>query len=1178
MRSVARQWRTAAGLGVLIMLVGVAQAQTVQLNEVVASNRTTLFDEDGETPDWIELHNPSANALDLTGYGLSDDEDDPFKWTFQGGALGAGAHALVLASGKDRQASSAVWETVVREGDMWRYNTAQPVSQWVSGGYNASHWQEGPSGFGYADGDDNTVIQPLRAIFIRTAFTVADTADVLDVALHVDYDDGFVAYLNGTEIARSNIGTVGDRPRSTDFALGNREAGTADLFTGVDWKALLRPGENIVAVQGHNISATSSDFSLIPSLSLLYKQPPADGRGAAPGLAGLAGGRTHTNFRLSAGGEALFLTAPDGSLADSVRFGVLPGDAAWGRTASGEWRLFASPTPGATNAGESFLGVAPPPVFSAESGRYLVSELVTLTAPVAGAEIRFTQDGTPPTAESMRYTAPFRASSTRVVRARTFAPGYLPSAITTQTYLYRETITLPVISIAMDPEDLFDWNEGIYVLGPNAEPNTPHFGANFWQDWEKPAHIDFFEPRASFELEHVFGQDIGVKIFGAWSRARAMKSLALFARGSYGNPTFDYPLFPDRPFDAYSSVILRNSGNDFNNLHFRDAIMHGIMEGVDLETQAYRPVVVFLNGDYWGIHNMREKINEDYLAQYHPVDPDAVDIIEDQDFVVEGSLTAYNRMLRDIRRKDLQDANAYAEATEPIDIENFIDYQVAQNFFVNTDWPGNNIKFWRPQTDDGQWRWALFDTDFGLGGVNSWPSRDMMAFTTDPSGPGWPNPDWSTELLRELMTSDVFRRQYMNRYADHLNTTFRPERTVPVVDRLQEHLRREMSRHWQRWGGQTEEAWDERVQTVRDFLEARPRHAEQHLTNYFRMGGPTEVNLDVTAGGRVQINDHVTPNDYPWEGTYFQNVEITLTAVPRPGYRFVRWTGSVTSTDRRLTLNPTDGINVTAEFAVTDAEVASGVIVSEIMYNASDEADSGDWVELYNTSGQTQDLSGWLMRDEDDSHTFEVPAGVTIAAEGYVVLCRDPDEFTAVYGTQATCIGPWDFGLGGNDQVRLYGTGGGLVDSVAYGNRTPWPVAADGAGYSIEVAALSLDNDDVFAWRQSDEVGGTPAGFISRVDTEAAHGLPERFSLVDAYPNPFNATASLVYDLPRPAEVQVRVYNVLGQRVAEHDLGARSAGAAQRYLLEGADWASGVYLVQFVLDGEPMRARPLVKL
>ncbi|MEM6644871.1 MAG: CotH kinase family protein [Bacteroidota bacterium] len=1168
-------------MGVLITLAGVAQAQTVQLNEVVASNRTTLTDEDGETPDWIELHNPSATALDLTGYGLSDDEDEPFKWMFEGGSLVAGGYALVLASGKDRQTGSAVWETVVREGDAWRYNTAQPVSYWHTDRYNASHWQEGPSGFGYADGDDQTVIQPLRSIFIRTAFTVADTADVLDVALHLDYDDGFVAYLNGTEIARSNVGTVGDRPRATDFALGNREAGTADLFTGAGWKALLQPGENILAVQGHNISATSSDFSLIPSLSLLYAQAPADARGPAPGLAGLAGGRTHTNFRLSASGEALFLTAPGGTRADSVSFGVLPGDAAWGRAASGQWRLFPSPTPGAANTGESYLGVAPPPVFSAESGRYLISEEVVLTAPVTDAEIRFTQDGAPPTAESTRYTAPFRASSTRVVRARTFAPGYLPSPVVTQTYLYRESIDLPVISIAIDPVDLFDWNEGIYVLGPNAEPNNPHFGANFWQDWEKPAHVDFFEPRNGFGLEHVLGQDIGVKIFGAWSRARAMKSLALFARGSYGAPTFDHPLFPDRPFDTYKSVILRNSGNDFNDLHFRDAIMHGIMEGVDVEKQAYRPVVVFLNGEYWGIHNMREKVNEDYLAQYHPIDPDAVDILEGQSdagpAAAEGSLINYNSMLRDIRRNDLTDDNEYAEATEPIDVDNFIDYQVAQNFFVNTDWPGNNIKFWRPQTDDGQWRWALFDTDFGLGAINSWASRDMMAFTTDPSGPGWPNPPWSTELLRELMTSDVFKRQYLNRYADHLNTTFQPGRTVQVVDRLQDRLRRGMNRHWQRWGGREDE-WEERVQTVRDFLEARPRHAQQHLTNYFRLGGPTDVNLDVTAGGHVQLNDHVTPTAYPWTGTYFQNVPITLTAAPRPGYRFVRWTGSVTSTDRRLTLDPSDGIDLTAEFAVTDAELASGIIVSEIMYNASDEADSGDWVELYNTSGQVQDMSGWLLRDEDDSHTFEVPAGTTIAAEGYVVLCRDPGEFAAVYGAEATCVGPWDFGLGGNDKVRLYGTGGGLVDSVAYGNRSPWPIAADGAGYSIEVATLGLDNDDVYAWRQSDEVGGTPAGFISRVDTEAEGALPERFSLLDAYPNPFGATASLVYDLPRTAEVQVRVYNVLGQRVTEHDLGTRPAGAAQRYRLEATDWASGVYLVQFVLDGEPMRARSLVKL
>ena len=293
--------------------------------------------------------------------------------------------------------------------------------------------------------------------------------------------------------------------------------------------------------------------------------------------------------------------------------------------------------------------------------------------------------------------------------------------------------------------------------------------------------------------------DAGTKIFGGWSRALDQRSLSIFARGQYGLSEIEYPLFPDRPYEKYQAFILRNSGNDFLSSNIRDVTLTSLMDGSGLETQAYRPVVTYVNGLYWGLLNMREKMNEHYLASRFGIDPNEIDILGPFNELIQGSDVDYKSMLNFLESNSLASDENYQWISEQVDIDNFIIYHVAQIYFDNTDWPGNNNKQWRPK--NGKWRWMLYDTDFGFG---TWSTvafqNNTLAFALEPNGPFWPNPPASTLLFRSLVENTTFRNKFVNQFADELNSRFLPERVGEHIENVAANVASEIPDHYTRWG------------------------------------------------------------------------------------------------------------------------------------------------------------------------------------------------------------------------------------------------------------------------------------------------------------------------------------------------------------------------------------------
>jgi len=621
-------------------------SQSIIINEVAPTNNT-FVDDDGETKDWIELYNSASQVINFENWSITDDIAEPQKWKFPAIDIAPKGFYTLFASGKNRD-ELLTYRTVLQEGDVCKYKipNASTDSNWRARDFEDNSWSNGTTGIGYGDGDDNTIVpNQTRSVYLRQNFTINDPAEIAEIIFHVDYDDGFVAYINGIEIARENI-DAGAFPPYYAGVFVDREAelyqGLSPVkFTLKNVDELLVSGKNVLAIQVHNISTTSSDLTIIPFLTLGAITGLTVGK-EVPGLLNISDSFLHTNFKVGKE-ETLYLFNSENELQDSLYIPNLTSNITVGRFPDGanNSRFFEESTPNAPNSSTYFEHVLTETVtFSQASGVFENGFSLILSGASEGAMIRFTTDGSTPTSASNIYRDPLTIRLSGTVKAGIFKTGYLPSAITTHTYLIDTDHDLPVMSIAFDRADFFSETTGMYSFGNDYEDEFPYFGANFWKDLEKPIHLTFFE-----NGETQYSTGAGAKIFGGWSRANPQRSLSLFFRNEYGDKSLKYPLFPNRPYVEYEAFILRNSGNDWQRTMLRDLTLTGLMENSNIDIQAGRPVVAYLNGDYWGIYNAREKINEHYLAALHNVPTKDITILEKNAAVIFGDNQAYSELI-----------------------------------------------------------------------------------------------------------------------------------------------------------------------------------------------------------------------------------------------------------------------------------------------------------------------------------------------------------------------------------------------------------------------------------------------------------------------------------------------------------------------------------------------------
>ncbi|UCE06458.1 MAG: CotH kinase family protein [bacterium] len=1139
---------------IILFNTGVGIAQKLVINEVMSANVSTIFDEDDDYPDWIEIYNADTNRIDLNNFGLSDDKLNPLRWTFPGIVIEPNNFLLIFASGKDVRSIPKHWETVIDWGDQWKYITPQsePASAWRTIGFDDSDWLSGPSGFGYNDDDDSTDVgspdpflpSPI-SVFVRKKIIINNVNDIIGAILHVDYDDGFVAYLNSEEIARSNMGLVGTIPAFNQFADVSREAamyrgGKPEKFVVENIRSLLQAGENILAMQVHNVELYSSDLTLIPFFTLEMTTVPANPRGISPHLSFPTSRKLHANFKINVAGETLLLSNNSGEIIDSLNTGYLPADVSLGRQPDGSsnWLFFDEATPGASNNTQGYKSLASAPQFSHPGGFYESRVLLELSVDSPGVTIRYTMDGSAPADSSFIYNSPISIDSTTVIRARVFGNNLLPGKTITHTFFINQQFTLPVISLATDPANFWDNEIGIYVYGDSADTvNYPYWGSNFWEDWERPIHIEFYEP----DGQPGFSIDAGVKIFGSWSRLYPQKALAIFARTRYGYSEIDYQIFPDKPITKFQSIILRNSGQDWGRTFFRDGMIQSLVKDTDIDIQAYRPAMVFLNGEIWGIHNIREKMSEHYLASNRGVDPDNLDFIERDSMIIKGDTQHYQNLLNYIATHDMSLKSSYDFVKTQIDVDNFIDYTLSVIYFANPDWPWNNVKCWRPKTQDGKWKWLLFDLDYCFHGGHLGPDANIFNEMRNQH-------NGTTLLFFKLMENEEHKNNFINHFADYLNTNFEPWRVVQTINQFKVGIEPEMPVHIAKWNftfqgpwwlGKSIDSmqeWYDHILVPIDFASRRPDYLRQQIVNEFNLmdGGIGTVFLNVSpaASGRIKINSKII-KAYPWGGQYFPDVPIQLTAIPKTGYRFAGWNGVTPADSCSIKFHFSNNQLIMAKFE-PDSGASGKIVINEINYKSASNFNTEDWIEFYNNSGSTFDISSYIFTNSDETHSFTFPDNTIIEANELIVLCRDKSAFAQFFPGVNNCLGELNFGLSSRGElVRLYDAAGNLVDSLTYDEQPPWSEQPNGNGPTLELKHPDLDNSLAQSWAASKNIGGTPGAPNSVLSSVSNHEAqqPLTFKLYQNFPNPFNSQTSIQFSLPQAERVSLKIFNTLGEEV-----------------------------------------------
>ena len=1033
-------------LMIIILLIPVNLYSEIHINEIMSSNSDTIFDEFGESSDWLELYNSSSSIINLEGYGLSDDIDDLYKWIFPPTIIQPNDYLLIFASGGDIGNNVIHWETIINWGDTWKYflGNSQPPPNWKEVNFNDSNWPVGVSGFGYGDGDDATIIPSTMSLFIRKNFQIDSIDDISEILLHVDYDDAFVAYINGAEIARSNIGNPFDSPPPYNQGANTyREAtiysgGFPDIFN-VDLESIfIQNGNNVLSIQVHNYNQNSSDMTIIPFLTLGLNSVPDNPLGS-PEILNLDLSNLHANFQISSSGEELILTNSSGEIIDQVEPLIIPNDISYGRQPDGgdSWLFFQNSTPDQTNNNSSgFESFCAKPVFLSDAGFYPGPIEVSIELNQNDYPIYYTLDGSIPTINSEIYLDGINLNESTVIRAAVIHPNCVLNEISTSSFFINEDINLPIVSLSTHPDNFWDWETGIYVMGPNASMDYPYFGANFWEDWEKPIHIEFFELDGTIG----FSQDAGVKIFGGWSRGQDQKSLAIFARSAYGSRTIDYQIFPDKDIDEFKSIVLRNSGNDWysgenwsSNSMLRDGMATGLMQNTGVDMQEYRPAVVYINGDYWGIHNIREKVNEEFLASNHVgVDPDELDQLELDGQIIEGDNQDYLDMISFIQNNSLNSESNYNFIETQIDIDNFIDYNVAQIYYANTDWPGNNIKFWRPHSDDGKWKWILYDTDFGFGLVE-WVGHNTLAFALESNGPGWPNPPWSTFLLRNLMQNNDFKIKFINHFCYYLNTRFKSINVSNHIDQVVNHITPEMPNHISRWGGSFNEWNNQHISIIENFGAQRDDYVFDHLANQFNLNDTS--NLTVSSfpedAGTIFTSGQPIP-DSQWIAKYFNGIPIELEAIPNPGYIFSHWIGDNESTNPVISIILNDNVNISAIFI--EDESNSMILINEFLaanetINTDETGAYEDWIELYYNIPDLISLDGYFLTDDLSEPNKWIFPDVEIEGEGHLLIWTDDDIEDGYLHT--------NFKLSADgEEIALFDPNLNLIDHIQFGEQS----------------------------------------------------------------------------------------------------------------------------------------------
>ncbi len=784
------------------------------INEFMASNATTICDSFGSYSDWIELYNSTDTDMDISGFGISDNLSQPMKYRFPDGTtIAAKGYLVVFCSGNEG----------MQNGEL-----------------------HAPFGL-RSYGEDVVIANRAGRIIDSYSFKNQET----DVSM-ARIPDGAGEFQSNSQ---PSPGYPNTGAGYSAFDAANRlplggvyisEFGGSTDSVASDWVEIYNSTGSAVSLAGYGLSNNPKnpakwvfpDISIEPGeYLLLYATGSAD-KAQKKNL--------KLNFCISSTGEALFFFDPNGKLIDKLSAGRMKSGQSYGRDGSDNRFYYAEPTPGAQN-GKGYEGITQLPAFSVTPGIYDNAVTVAITAG-EGETIRYTTDCTTPNASSEVYSGELSISKNSVIRAAAFRDGYLSGDVATATYLFRSdgvNHALPVVTLVTDPDNLWNSKTGIYATGDQFDPDAASYAdtlksATYYQAkfateeqvdtiWEKPAAFSLFDDNG----KQVFTQNVGIRIAGSFGRGRAQKGFNVIARKEYGKGSMEYPFFENRPYTEYKAVVLRAGAQDQNRSKIRDELASGLLEGTDINIlyQAYRPTVLYLNGEYWGVYFMKEKRNRFFVAQHENTENN-VDMAIGKGFKQRtyGDNSDWVSLYEYATSHDLSASDAYNYVAERMDVDSFRDYMIAEIYNGNTD--TYNFQYYRLK--GGKWKFIFYDFCWGFQS----PGHETLAFRMGKT----PSDVCSAKLFAAMLQNKGWRDSFCRRFGELLNTAFAPERVSALIDELYGYVEPEIKREREKFNKDTfmgvkqpntnlgtYEGFQSEISKLKDFAQRRPEELKRQL-------------------------------------------------------------------------------------------------------------------------------------------------------------------------------------------------------------------------------------------------------------------------------------------------------------------------------------------------------------
>ena len=708
----------------------------IYISEIMPINKSTIMDSDNEYSDYVEIYNSKDTEVNLKGYFLSDTVTSSKKWEFPELVIKPKEYLVVYASGKNKcNKSIRECHTNFKLG-----GKGETISLLNSDGFVISKVK-------YEKMDKDT------------AYSLIDDKFEITIGTPFKENQNIKKEENNKSDVIINEVTI-NSPESIELK-------------NVTDKDIKLNGYHLEDKSGAKYEFKDTTIKA-NSYLVVYASDKAEEKN----------GKIYVGFKINNSKEMLYLYK-NNKLIDTFNVGRVKEGISKGRNDKGDIVVFKETTMGSKNSSKYYNGFSLAPSFSINGGYVEKNTKVKLIS-TDGSTIYYTTDGSTPTNKSKKYSDEINITNTTVIRAIAYKDNYIESEIESRTFVVGRKHDLPVISISTDNVNLFG-SKGIFTKGPNAKPYYPYYGANFWKDIEVPISFEYYE-----NGEMGLNFNAGMKVFGAWSRGEAQKSVAIYLRKKYGLQEVTYPFFSDN-VNTFTKFILRSGGQDFGKLKLKDAFLQQTVVGqMDLDIQDYRPVVVYFNGKYYGIYNIREKVDTTYVERHLGVKEGEFDFIEKNSGVKSGSITEYNKLLDYVKKTDMKKDGVYEYLDSQIDLQELANYWVVEIFYDQFD--PINIKFYK--TKEGKWRWILFDLDQSFFTWSYTTIKWKLPFEPYAHGNNY---YLNTTLMNRLIKNPKFRELYIKTWAEHLKTTFKPDRLNKILDKMVNEIKSEMPYHIKRW-------------------------------------------------------------------------------------------------------------------------------------------------------------------------------------------------------------------------------------------------------------------------------------------------------------------------------------------------------------------------------------------